>query len=116
MDYEFKKVSSIDKRLKERMDELGMKQIELCRATGIDKGSISHYLAGGYKLKEMEEHFAYVEVEHGYMDNGYEYYNFPKPIDEKEYRKRKAQGPVEIHVEEGYRSHDKVFSEVYEFD
>ena len=39
----------IAERLRRAMFVKGMKQVELCEKTGIDKGSISHYLKGTYK-------------------------------------------------------------------
>lgn len=39
------------KRLRQAMDQKGLKAIELSRLTGIDKGSISHFLNDGYYPK-----------------------------------------------------------------
>lgn len=38
-------------RLKEALEKAHMKQADLVRATGIDKGSIHHYLTGKYEPK-----------------------------------------------------------------
>lgn len=52
MENEFRRVSSTPNRLREAMDVKGKKQIDLVRATGIDKGSISSYLSGRYEPKQ----------------------------------------------------------------
>lgn len=44
------------KRLKEAMDEIPMKQVELANKTDIDKSLISNYLAGKYKPKDENLH------------------------------------------------------------
>lgn len=46
------KVASISSRLKAAMDIRQKKQIDLVKETGIDKGSISHYLSGRYEPKQ----------------------------------------------------------------
>lgn len=51
MDGGFKKLASTSERLKIAMRESGKKQADLCRATGIDKGSMSHYVSGRYEPK-----------------------------------------------------------------
>ena len=51
MEEQFAKVSEIPIRLREAMDSVGKKQVDLVRETGIDKGSISNYLAGRYEPK-----------------------------------------------------------------
>lgn len=48
----FNRVSTTPERLKEAMAASGKKQIDLVRATGLDKGSISHYLSGRYEPKQ----------------------------------------------------------------
>lgn len=40
------------KRLKEMMDERGMRQTDLAKATGIDKSLISSYVLGRYEPKD----------------------------------------------------------------
>lgn len=52
MDNNFNRVSTTAERLRQRMSELGLKQVDLVRATGIDKGSISYYLSGKYEPKD----------------------------------------------------------------
>ena len=39
-------------RLREALADAGMKQIDLVRATGLDKGSVSSYLSGKYEPKQ----------------------------------------------------------------
>lgn len=39
-------------RLKEILEQKGIKQIELARQTGIDKGQLNSYLSGRYKPKQ----------------------------------------------------------------
>lgn len=46
-----KKVSTSE-RLKEAMREVGKKQADLVRETGLDRGSISSYLSGKYEPKQ----------------------------------------------------------------
>ena len=48
----FERVDTTSNRLKIAMNNAGMKQADLVRATGIDKGSISHYLKGRYEPKQ----------------------------------------------------------------
>lgn len=52
MGNEFDRVSTTSERLREAMDMAEKKQIDLVRATGIDKGSISNYLSGRYEPKQ----------------------------------------------------------------
>lgn len=51
MDGGFNKMASTSERLKIAMKEAGKKQADLVRATGIDKGSMSHYVSGRYEPK-----------------------------------------------------------------
>lgn len=43
--------STTSQRLQQAMDEAGMKQADLARATGLPKGGISNYVTGRYKPK-----------------------------------------------------------------
>ena len=52
MDEKFSRVSSTPVRLREAMNAIGKKQVDLVRETGIDKGSISNYLSGRYEPKQ----------------------------------------------------------------
>lgn len=52
MGNEFERVSTTPERLREAMAIKEKKQIDLVRATGIDKGSISSYLSGRYEPKQ----------------------------------------------------------------
>lgn len=36
----------VDKRLNERMDELNLKQVDLCKLSGISKNAVSNYVNG----------------------------------------------------------------------
>ena len=47
-----KQIEPISARLREAMTLRGKKQVDLVRETGIDKGSISHYLSGRYEPKQ----------------------------------------------------------------
>lgn len=49
---EFERVSTTPDRLREAMSIKGIKQVDLVRSTGIDKGSISSYLSGRYEPKQ----------------------------------------------------------------
>lgn len=49
---EFERVSTTPDRLREAMSVKGIKQVDLVRSTGIDKGSISSYLSGRYEPKQ----------------------------------------------------------------
>lgn len=40
-------------RLREAMDKAGVKQIDLVKATGLDKGAVSSYLSGKYEPKQQ---------------------------------------------------------------
>ena len=51
MEENFSRVSSTPLRLREAMNAIGKKQVDLVRETGIDKGSISNYLSGRYEPK-----------------------------------------------------------------
>lgn len=48
----FKRIDSTANRLKIAMKIAGKKQADLVRETGIDKGSMSHYLKGTYEPKQ----------------------------------------------------------------
>ena len=45
------KPSTTPVRLKEALSKANMKQAELCKLTGIDKGAMSSYIAGKYEPK-----------------------------------------------------------------
>lgn len=47
----WERVAETPQRLKEALTKANMKQADLVRATGIDKGSIHHYLTGKYEPK-----------------------------------------------------------------
>lgn len=49
---EFERVSTTPDRLRDAMNIRGIKQVDLVRSTGIDKGSISSYLSGRYEPKQ----------------------------------------------------------------
>lgn len=49
---ESERVSTTPERLREAMYIREKKQVDLVRATGIDKGSISNYLSGRYEPKQ----------------------------------------------------------------
>lgn len=52
MESAFNRISTTPERLREAMSATGKKQVDLVRATGIDKGSISNYLSGRYEPKQ----------------------------------------------------------------
>lgn len=52
----YKKVSSTASRLREALDAAGMKQADLVRKTGLDRGAVSSYLSGKYEPKQMSTH------------------------------------------------------------
>lgn len=52
----FNLVATTSERLKEAMRLTGKKQADLVRETGIDKGSISHYVSGKYEPKDQGIH------------------------------------------------------------
>jgi transcriptional regulator with XRE-family HTH domain len=52
MESAFNRISTTPERLREAMNATGKKQVDLVRATGIDKGSISNYLSGRYEPKQ----------------------------------------------------------------
>lgn len=48
----FNRIDSTSNRLKIAMKNVGKKQADLVRETGIDKGSLSHYVSGRYVPKQ----------------------------------------------------------------
>ena len=48
----FQRVDTTSHRLKVAMNNAGKKQADLVRETGIDKGSMSHYVNGRYEPKQ----------------------------------------------------------------
>lgn len=52
----YNKVATTADRLREAMTAAGKKQADLVRETGLDRGSISSYLAGKYEPKQMAVH------------------------------------------------------------
>ena len=48
----FNRVDTTANRLRIAMNNAGKKQIDIVRETGIDKGSMSHYLKGKYEPKQ----------------------------------------------------------------
>lgn len=51
MNSKFKRVATTSERLKEAMSLRKMKQVDIMRSTGIDRGSVSHYVSGTYEPK-----------------------------------------------------------------
>ena len=51
MSNDFKRVATTSERLKEAILFSGKKQVDISKATGIDKGSISNYISGRYEPK-----------------------------------------------------------------
>lgn len=47
-----RRVSTTADRIKERMNELNLKQVEIVNAANIDKGALSHYISGRYEPKD----------------------------------------------------------------
>lgn len=56
MDSNFERVATASERIKEAMKIRKKKQVDLVRDTGIDKGSISHYVSGTYEPKNEAIH------------------------------------------------------------
>ena len=48
----FERIDTTANRLKAAMTKAGKKQADIVRETGIDKGSMSHYLKGKYEPKQ----------------------------------------------------------------
>ena len=48
----FERIDTAANRIKIAMEKEGKRQIDLCKETGIDKGSLSHYLKGRYEPKQ----------------------------------------------------------------
>ena len=48
----FNRVDTTANRLKIAMEQAGMRSADLVRATGVDKGAMSHYLKGKYEPKQ----------------------------------------------------------------
>lgn len=51
MSSKFKRVATTSERLKEAMSLRKMKQVDIMRSTGLDRGSVSHYVSGNYEPK-----------------------------------------------------------------
>lgn len=51
MSSKFKRVATTSERLKEAMSLRKMKQVDIMRSTGLDRGSLSHYVSGNYEPK-----------------------------------------------------------------
>lgn len=49
---DFGRIETTAERLKKAMEKRGMRQIDIVRTTGIDKGSISNYVKGKYEPKQ----------------------------------------------------------------
>lgn len=45
--------ATTSERLRQAMDAKGKKQVDLVRETGLDKGSINHYVSGKYEPKQI---------------------------------------------------------------
>ena len=56
MDSNFERVATASERIKEAMKIRKKKQVDLVRDTGIDKGSMSHYVSGTYEPKNEAIH------------------------------------------------------------
>ena len=52
MSTDYQQIAPTSERLKTAMTIRGKKQVDLVRETGIDKGSISHYVSGRYEPKQ----------------------------------------------------------------
>ena len=52
MSSNFNRIATTSERLKEALSIRKMKQVDLVRLTGLDKGSISHYVSGKYEPKQ----------------------------------------------------------------
>lgn len=52
MENSFNRVATTPERMREAMSITGKKQVDIVKATGIDKGSISNYLSGRYEPKQ----------------------------------------------------------------
>lgn len=52
MDIKNKRVSTAAERIKARMNELKLKQVDVANRANIDKGSLSHYISGRYEPKD----------------------------------------------------------------
>lgn len=56
MNINFERTATASERLKEAMTIMKKKQADLVRETGIDKGSMSHYVSGRYEPKNEAVH------------------------------------------------------------
>lgn len=48
----FQRIDTTANRLREAIESAGKRQTDVCNATGIDKGALSHYLKGRYEPKQ----------------------------------------------------------------
>lgn len=53
---DFIKVATASERIKIAMDNRQKKQADIVKMTGLDKGTISHYIAGDYEPKDKAIH------------------------------------------------------------
>ena len=56
MNEKYKRSATTAERLRQALDMRHMKQIELATLSGINKGAISHYIAGDYEPKNETLH------------------------------------------------------------
>ena len=52
MDIEKQRVATTAERLREAMDDAGMKQVDLAKRTGINTGALSRYVSGKFEPKQ----------------------------------------------------------------
>lgn len=48
----FQRIDTTANRLKEAMEAAGKRPVDVCNATGLDKGALSHYMKGNYEPKQ----------------------------------------------------------------
>lgn len=103
----WKRVSTTSERLREALDKANMKQADLARATGLDKGSIHHYLTGKYepKARSIKKMAAALSVDEMWLW-GYD-------VSEKE-NTPKESSPAEPELNEGERALLDLFRKVPE--
>lgn len=68
-----------------------------------------------YDLYQMENAYQYVEVEHCFGEDGHEYYDHLKSIEEAEYQKRITQESIESYEVNRYGKKEQIINEVYKF-
>ena len=103
---DWNRVSNTSQRLKEALDNSKMKQAELSRRTGLDKGSIHHYLSGRYvpKSSAINKMAIALNVSEAWL------WGYDVPME----REEKSISPDELQLTEGEKKLLELFRKIPE--